>query len=303
VNEVRKQEKERGTGMSVEDRSGESARYIIDAESGAEMARLIDQDRAMTEAMGGIFPSIVDIGEVDRILDIGCGPGGWALEVARSLPDTEVVGVDISQRMISYAEAYASVQYIDNVDFMLMDITKPFIFADNEFALVHARMLGTFLHRDMWPVVVKECARVTRPGGLMLWTESDEPGATNSKGFERYKELLLKAMARQGLSQNPLGRNVGATPMLRKHLLAAGYDDIQLVPHVLDFSGGTAAYDLFCGITLSGFKLVQPFLMQWEVAQQEELDELFEQAYLEMKREDFMAILPFITAIGRKRSE
>jgi hypothetical protein len=91
--------------------------------------------------------------------------------------------------------------------------------------------------------------------------------------------------------------------MLRKHLLAAGYHDIQLVPHVLDFSAGTADHDIFCRNIQSGFKLVQPFLVQQEVAQQEELDELYEQVLREMNGEDFAALLPFITAIGRKAGE
>jgi ubiquinone/menaquinone biosynthesis C-methylase UbiE len=289
--------------MTAEDRPGVKTNYVIDAESGVEMARLIDQDRIMTEVMGGIFPSSIDLWEVDKVLDMGCGPGGWALEVARSMPDTSVVGVDISQRMISYANAYVSVQDLENIEFKVMDITRPLNFADNEFALVNGRLWGSFLHRDVWPVVVKECARITRPGGLILLTEGDQSGETNSEAYERYKVFLLQAMVRRGLSQNPLGNSLGVTPMLRRHLLAAGYDDIRLVPHVLDFSAGTAAYDIFRKNIRSGFKLVQPFLVQYGTAKQEELDEVFEQVLREMDRDDFAALLPFVTAIGRKRSE
>ncbi len=56
--------------------------YVIDAESGAEMARLIDQDRIATRAMGGLFSERDDLSTIFDVLDIGCGPGGWVLDVA-----------------------------------------------------------------------------------------------------------------------------------------------------------------------------------------------------------------------------
>src|SRR5689334_109931 len=66
--------------------------YFIDHESAAEMARLLDQDRLYTEAMGGFFSERSDLSMIQRILDIGCGPGGWVQEVAYAYPEKEVVG-------------------------------------------------------------------------------------------------------------------------------------------------------------------------------------------------------------------
>ncbi len=274
--------------------------YIIDNESGAEMTRLIDQDLAITQAMGGLFPQNIHLSKSDFLLDIACGPGGWALEVARSLPETRIVGVDISQKMIAYANAYVSVQRLENIYFAVMDITKPLVFADNEFTVVNARFLASFLRQDMWTSLIKECSRVTCPGGLLLLTESDAPGKTNSLAFERYQSFLLRAMAYQGLSQHPLGTDAGATPMLRNHLRMAGYSDIRLIPHLLDFSAGTPAHLAFYNNIQAGFKLVQPFLIQQGIAQQEELDDLYTQVLQEMNAEYFVALLPFVTAIGRK---
>ena len=57
--------------------------YFNDPESGAEMARLIDQDRLITRCMGGLLPERSnDFSGIHRVLDIGCGPGGWVLELA-----------------------------------------------------------------------------------------------------------------------------------------------------------------------------------------------------------------------------
>lgn len=101
--------------------------YVIDAESAAEMARLMRQDQLMTSGMGGVLPEI-DLNGVQHVLDLACGPGGWPLEVAYTYSDIEVVGVDISERMIAYASAQAQVQQRANVSFQVMDILKPLAF-------------------------------------------------------------------------------------------------------------------------------------------------------------------------------
>src|SRR5438105_1031571 len=83
--------------------------YFIDHESAGEMARLLDQDRLYTEAMGGFFSERSDLSDLHRMLDIGCGPGGWVQELAFAFPDKEFVGTDISEAMIKYARAQAKV--------------------------------------------------------------------------------------------------------------------------------------------------------------------------------------------------
>ena len=50
------------------------------------------------------------------MLDLACGPGGWACEVARLYPQIDVIGVDISEKMMRYARAHAQAQRLDNVE-------------------------------------------------------------------------------------------------------------------------------------------------------------------------------------------
>ena len=72
------------------------------------MARLLDQDMLVTRSMGGIFPERADdLDHIHTILDVACGPGGWVLRVAREYPHIQVTGVDISERMVSYARSHA----------------------------------------------------------------------------------------------------------------------------------------------------------------------------------------------------
>ena len=83
--------------------------YIIDSNSATELARLLDAERNTTWCMGGLFPEYQDLADITRVLDVACGPGGWALELAFQHPEINVVGVDISPRMVAYAQAQVQV--------------------------------------------------------------------------------------------------------------------------------------------------------------------------------------------------
>src|SRR5438874_12617188 len=146
--------------------------YFNDPENVAEMARLLGQDRLITEGMGGLFPERFDLSGIHRILDVACGPGGWALEVALKYPQIEVVGIDISQAMITYAQAQVQVQGLENASFQVMDIQKPLNFPDGSFDLVNARFIN-FLPAATWPQLMQEFGRITRSGGVIRLTESE----------------------------------------------------------------------------------------------------------------------------------
>ncbi len=44
---------------------------------------------------------------VKRVLDVGCGSGSMSRLIARSLPNVEVVGVDLREQYLDYARARA----------------------------------------------------------------------------------------------------------------------------------------------------------------------------------------------------
>jgi ubiquinone/menaquinone biosynthesis C-methylase UbiE len=277
--------------------------YVISPEEGAEMARLIDQDRTITKAIGSLFPRELDLLLVRRLLDVACGPGGWARDVARQLPDVEVTGIDISEQMIRYARAYAQVEHLENAQFLLGDITKPIELPDESFDLVNARGMLGFLHRSMWPKVIKEFARLTQPGGFVVLTETDDFGHSNSEAFERYQAFILQAVAKAGLSQHPLGTHWGAAAMLKVHLRAAGYQQLHITSHILDYSAGTQANgSIYKNFSIS-HKLIQPFLLRMGISTQKELDELYEQCFTDMLEENFSALWSFVTVWGSKGGE
>jgi ubiquinone/menaquinone biosynthesis C-methylase UbiE len=285
--------------MSDDSVSSENT-YILDAENSAEMARLMQQDRMITEGMGGLFPERDDVSTMHDILDVACGPGGWVLDVAYAYPEARVVGIDISRTMIDYALARAQSQDLGNAHFLLMDALKPLDFPDASFDLVNARFLVGFLSEVMWPKLLQEYVRITRPGGVIRLTEFDEPGTTNSPAFEYWMALTFRATQLAGLPASPDGRHFGIMARLSSFLRDAGCQDIRIRAHMIDFSSWTPGHESMYQNCLVAFKLLQPFLMKMGVTTLEEADRRYRQMLIEMLSEDFAALWSYITAWGQK---
>ena len=273
--------------------------YFSNPESSAEMARLLDQDRLITEGMGGLLAEFDDLSRFHRILDIACGPGGWAQELASAHPEFEVVGFDISQIMIDYARAFAQVRNLQNLTFHVMDLQQPLNFPDNSFDLVNSRFIN-FLPVAAWPKLMQELKRITRPGGIIRLTESEWWYYTNSPALENLNALLIRALKAQGGSFSQSGRFTGVLPMLGGFLHGIGFVNIKHKSHVIDYSYGSEASTGFRGDARANFKLFQPFIIRMGVATQEELDQLYEQMLSEMAQEDFRGLMFPLTAWGEK---
>ncbi|HLI06466.1 MAG TPA: methyltransferase domain-containing protein [Ktedonobacteraceae bacterium] len=286
--------------MSVSNNaSGDENAYFIDAENVAEMARLAMQDRLTTKAMGGLLPEQTDLSAIHDILDIACGPGAWALDMAQAFPQMQVTGIDISRLMVEYAKAQAREKNLHNASFQVMDALNPLEFADNSFDLVNARFITGFMSKAAWPLLVRECMRVLRPGGILRLTECESP-LTNSKGSERMYELLAQALARTERIFSVDGRHIGITPVLGRLLHDAGFAAIQKTSHVIDYSFGTEAHAGCYQDVRTFLKLLQPFFVNIGVTTQEEVNRLYLQTLEEMQSEDFCGIFFFLTAWGTK---
>src|SRR5437588_829451 len=117
--------------------------YQLDPEHESELVRLSKQSRFMTNAQGGLFSDHV-IWPASRVIDLACGPGDWALDLAQMGKNEgiEVVGLDISQLMIEYAQAQAEVAKIKNATFLVRNILQPLPFPDQHFDIINARFLS-----------------------------------------------------------------------------------------------------------------------------------------------------------------
>ena len=271
--------------------------YVIDTENVSEMARLIHQDRAITKAMGGLFPEKLNLAPIHDVLDIACGPGGWALDAAYEHPNMHVVGIDVSTTMIAYARSRAENQNLPNAEFKIMNVLQPLEFPDHSFDFVNARTIIGFMIPSAWPELLKECRRITRPGGIIRMTEL-ELSITNSPANEKINSLFGLAGKVTGRSFSPDGRNIGITPMLSRFLRDAGCQNIQLQAHVVDFSSEAESQEDFFQDLRVGIQLMQPFLTNMKLITKVEIEALCQQALIEVQSADFCGIVYLLSAWG-----
>jgi SAM-dependent methyltransferase len=108
------------------------------------------------------------LGERMRVVDIACGKGTSAVYLAERY-GCEVVGIDISQDLVTQATALAKRKGLgDKVDFRVGDALQ-LPFPDNEFdAAISQAMLVLVADKR---TAIQEALRVTKPGGYLGWLE------------------------------------------------------------------------------------------------------------------------------------
>jgi SAM-dependent methyltransferase len=278
--------------------------YLLDPESASELARLINQDRMVTQAMNGPLSGVTDPSLLHNIVDLGCGPGGWALDVAFALPEAEVEGVDISRSMVDYANARAQAQQRPNASFGVMNLNEQLEFPDASFDLVNARLLFAVLKRDRWPAFLRECTRILRPNGLLRITEPANFATTSSAAVNQLLELLItQALWKTGYGFSPDGHSFGLVHILPHLLRQFDYQQVHLMGHAFEFSAGTAALaDQYRNVEIIGDQ-VKALFVNLGLISPEAFDLLQQQALRDMRQETFCAVGHLTTVLGYKSSE
>lgn len=275
--------------------------YAIDTESALELTRLVEQDYMVTNGMGGVFPEYQELpAKVTRILDAGCGPGGWVLEVARHYPRCEVVGLDVSTLMTQYARARAHTEKRSNTIFIQGNLLQPLEFADGDFDLVNMRFAIGFLLRDAWPSVLSEFFRILRPGGIIRLTEADTIGVTTSPALQTLCDAVHHTAHQMGYGFSSNGESFCMTPMLTPLLTKAGFTHITKYPFVIDSSSGTPLCQNQHDNYVATFTAMLPLFLRTGVMTQLEFDKLLTQMHIEMLQEDFYGLAYLMTATGSK---
>ncbi|KAJ5984500.1 hypothetical protein N7481_006599 [Penicillium waksmanii] len=105
-----------------------------------------------------------------RILDIGTGPGDWAIEMSAEFPKAEIIASDIG-----VFDSGLGQLALPNVDFQLADAQSEWTYHE-PFDLVHMRGLsGAF--RD-WGRIYQQAFAHLKPGGFIEVADTDPAGDT-----------------------------------------------------------------------------------------------------------------------------
>ncbi|KAL5115782.1 hypothetical protein ACEQ8H_006277 [Pleosporales sp. CAS-2024a] len=164
-----------------------------------------------------------ETGRIYNVLDMGCGSGSWAFDLAVRYPHVRILGVDITPPPSLPEHAK-----IRNVDFIRADMEQEWGFAgDRTFRYIHGRMLQSGIHD--WPALLQKCWQHLAPGGWLELMDVEHPfrcdaSVTGSETpalppFVRFGYAAEEAWKSNGLDYR-------ATLNHKDRMLALGFENI-----------------------------------------------------------------------------
>ena len=178
----------------------------------------------LTHHSAKIFPSL-NVREGDRVLDVGCGFGDTAIQLARRVgPSGSVLGIDCCAVFLETARKDAAAAGVDNIAFIEGDAQLyPF---EPEYDFCFSRFGAMFFEN---PVVgLKNMRRALKPGGTMtmiVWRAIED-----NPWLGLPKEIVLKYLPPSGEDARTCGPgpfSMANQEMVTKQLEIAGYDGIE----------------------------------------------------------------------------
>ena len=273
-----------------------STYFVQDRSNEEELTRLRVQDQLLTKGMGGVLPEQEDLDRFQRVLDVGCGTGGWLITLAQQLPNTTMlVGADVSLRMVQYARSRAEAAGVaDRVEFHVMDALRMLEFPRHSFDLVNRRLGMGYLRTWDWPGLLQEYQRVTKPGGIIRITEGDL-GGSNTSAFNACHDLIYDALNRAG--HIFFSERDGVMRALEPTMHQAGLLNLQTRSHVLEYRAGTPEGQAYAEDVKHAFRTFLPFLRKWTQVPSD-YESIYEQMLQEMQQSNFVATWRMLTCWG-----
>lgn len=177
-------------------------------------------------------PWKVPLEHPQKVLDIGCGTGDWAIMIGEQFPSATVIGTDLSPIQPTLVPR--------NVKFYVEDAEDEWTF-DKGFDLVHGRMLAGSISN--WTKFFRQAFGQLKPGG---WIEMNEFEAKfyyhNQKGEQSEQlNMLVKVFNKHS---SDIGKGFNDVLLIPEAMRNAGFEDVEVnIQQVgtLLFSDGTFA--------------------------------------------------------------
>jgi demethylmenaquinone methyltransferase/2-methoxy-6-polyprenyl-1,4-benzoquinol methylase len=129
--------------------------------------------------------------EALRVLDVACGTGAVALELAQRVPERHVIGIDQSPEMLAAGRRRIGAAGLEARIALREGRAEALPFDDGEFDALTFTYLLRYV--DDAQATLRELARVVRPGGVVAMAEFGLPPRPWRLPWELYVRLLLPA--------------------------------------------------------------------------------------------------------------
>ena len=137
----------------------------------------------------------LDKSKCKRILDIATGTADLAVEISKQLPESQIIGLDISSKMIDLAGKKITKKHLQDRIQVEVGDSENLRFEDNSFDATTA----SFGVRNFGNLVsgLKEMYRILKPGGQIVILEFSRPRVFPFKQlFNTYFKYILPVIGR-----------------------------------------------------------------------------------------------------------
>ena len=194
----------------------------------------IDTEKAAWKA-AGLQPGM-------QVLDIACGPGFTACELANFVGETgHVTGVDINEELIAVAHQAKATEDVENVAFSsgnVYELTLP----ENTYDFAYARFV--FQHLETPQLALENILKVLKPGGILCVLDIDD----NWTSFSPESDAFVSFIRKSGAGQKRKGGNRLIGSQLFGMLSEAGYSNVSTQIHPI--STETLGVRYFLGVAV-----------------------------------------------------
>ncbi len=178
----------------------------------------------LTHHSAAIFPSL-KVEEGDNVLDIGCGFGDTAIQLARRVgPEGSVLGVDCCDAFMAYGIREAAEQGLDNVSFANGDAL--FMKFEPEYDFVFSRFGTMFFSNPV--AALRNMRTALKPGGVVthiVWRAPED-----NPWLSMAKDIVLRFLPPPGDDARTCGPgpfSMANREMVTGMMKSAGYEEIE----------------------------------------------------------------------------
>lgn len=258
-----------------------------------EINRLDFQHYMLRYALRGNYAAPLQ--QPHAILDVGCGTGRWAREMAMLFPEANVIGTDVVEPPSDQSADVGASPDVRPVNYAFVpgNVLERLPFADAGFDYVHQRLLFLAVPAQRWPEVIRELVRVTRVGG---WVESVELGHPQGGGpaIDQLFNWGSQLVANRGVDTR-------FSPNIPGLMQSAGLMRVEARRIELPLGayggrvGNMASADLLTAIRALGDLIVRAGL-----ATNDQFERLLAQARIDVDLPMYRCVVPFFVTFGQR---
>ncbi|CAG8584798.1 9725_t:CDS:2 [Ambispora leptoticha] len=126
-----------------------------------------------------------------RVLDGGCGPGVWLLDMATQYPNSHFYGIDIEP-------LYPSQIKPANVNFYRCDLMQleKLNFEENSFDMVRIGFMNLTFNEEIYAKIIEKMLKFLKPGGYFEISEVELIYSNIGKNFTQMMKTLITSLER-----------------------------------------------------------------------------------------------------------